>query len=156
VGRGDGLNGLNGVRSSSPSQLLAIEAIGVATAAAIDRGHTLGGFSRRSSQNGYRFVARCRACGHEVAVRANGANGHTAQLPVCPHAGEHRPAASLAAEDYLLAEIAELVDAARRSTAVQDRVAALTQIERLSAWALRQCEMGSHEMGGPGTTTGGS
>src|SRR5260221_501704 len=110
--------------------------IGLAPAAAQDRGHCLGGFSRRSSQNGFRFVARCRSCGQEGAVRADGASGHSMPLPVCPQSGVHRPQATLAAEDYLLAEIAELVDAARRSTALPDRVAALTQIERLSAWAL--------------------
>jgi hypothetical protein len=147
VSRTDGLNGLDGHRAN-PSQLVAIEAIGIATAAAQDRGHCLGGFSRRSSQNGYRFVARCRACGHEVAVRANGAGAHRLPLPVCPQSGAHRPQATLAAEDYLLAEIAELVDAARRSTALPDRVAALTQIERLSGWALRQCQM--TEGGDPG------
>jgi hypothetical protein len=149
VGRTDGLNELNGSRACNPSQLVAIEAIGLATAAAQDRGHCLGGFSRRSSQNGYRFVARCRSCGHEVAVRADGATGHSMPLPVCPQSGVHRPQAALAAEDYLLAEIAELVDGARRSTALPDRVAALTQIERLSAWALRQCQMSE---GGDGST----
>lgn len=147
MSRTDGLDGLNGSRP--PSQLVAIEAIGVVTAAALDRGHTLGGFSRRSSAHGYRFVARCRACGHEVAVRADGANGHSTPLPVCPQSGVQRPPATLAAEDYLLAEIGELVDAARRSTSLPDRVAALTQIERLSGWALRQCQMseGDHRRG---------
>lgn len=151
MGRTDGLNGLNGLngnRACSPSQLVAIEAIGLATVAAQDRGHCLGGFSRRSSQYGYRFVARCRACGHEVAVRADGGNGDRMPLPVCPQSGAHRPQATLAAEDYLLAEIGELVEVARRSTALQDRVAALTQIERLSGWALRQCHMS--EGGGNG------
>lgn len=139
MSRTDGLEGLNGSRP--PSQLVAIEAIGAATAAAHDRGHTLGGFSRRSSANGYRFVARCRACGIELAICANGTNGHSTPLPVCPQNGVHRPAATLTAEDYLLAEIAELIDSARRSTSLTDRVAALTQIERLSGWALRQCQM---------------
>lgn len=153
MGRADGLNGLNGSRTS-PSQLVAIEAIGIVTAAAQDRGHSLGGFSRRSSQNGYRFVARCRACGQEVSVRADGGNGHRA-LPICPQSGVHRPAASLAAEDFMLAEIAELIETARRSTAVQDRVAALTQIERLSAWALRQCQQSAADAGGGGASAGG-
>jgi hypothetical protein len=142
VSRADALGGLGGGRGSSPSQRLAVEAIHVATAAALDNGHRLGGFSRRSTRHGYRFVARCRACGHELSVRADGANGHALPLPVCPHAGAHRSPATLAAEDHLLGEIAALVDSARRATAVQDRVAALTQIERLSGWALKQCEMG--------------
>ena len=127
--------------SRADGQRVAIEAIGIATAAAHDMGHRLGGFSRRSTRHGYRFVARCRGCGHELSIRADGANGHGLPLPACPQAGAHRPQAALAAEDHLLAEIAALVDAARRATAVQDRVAALTQIERLSGWALRQCQM---------------
>jgi hypothetical protein len=154
VRRADGLNGLNGSRTS-PSQLVAIEAIGIVTTAAQDRGHCLGGFSRRSSQHGYRFVARCRACGHEVSVRADGGNGHTGPLPVCTQSGAHRPAASRAAEDFLLAEIAELIETARRCTAVQDRVAALTQIERLSAWALRQCQQSSVDLNGGGASGNG-
>jgi hypothetical protein len=147
VGRADALNGLNGSRTS-PSQLVAIEAIGIVTAAAQERGHSLGGFSRRSSQYGYRFVARCRACRHEVSVRADGGNGHSGPVPICTQNGAHRPPASLAAEDFLLAEIAELVETARRCTAVQDRVAALTQIERLSAWALRQCQQSGADTSG--------
>jgi len=141
VSRADALEGLDGGRGCSPSQRLAIDAIGVATAAARDMGHRLGGFSRRSTRNGYRFVARCRSCGHELSVRADGANGHALPLPACPHAGAHRSAASLAAEDHLLGEIAALADSARRATAVQDRVAARNQNERLSGWALKQCQM---------------
>ncbi len=156
--RADGLNGLNGNglngSRTSPSQLVAIEAIGTVTAAAQDRGHCLGGFSRRSSQYGYRFVARCRACGYEVSVRADGGNGHDGPLPICTQSGAHRPPASLAAEDFLLAEIAELIETARHATAVQDRVAALTQIERLSAWALRQCQQSTADSNG-GTSANG-
>ncbi|MEA2672565.1 MAG: hypothetical protein QOG45_2785 [Chloroflexota bacterium] len=154
VGRADGLNGLNGSRTS-PSQLVAIEAIGIVTTVAQDRGHCLGGFSRRSSQYGYRFVARCRACGYEVSVRADGGNGHSGPVPICTQNGEHRPAASLAAEDFLLAEIADLIETARRCTAVQDRVAALTQIERLSAWALRQCQQSGGDANGGGANGNG-
>ena len=135
--QGEGAGG----RASSASQRVAVEAIGVAAAAAHDLGHRLGGFSRRSTRDGYRFVARCHSCGHEVSIRADGANGHGLPLPTCPRPEALRPRASLAAEDHLLAEIAQLVDTARRATAIQDRVAALTQIERLSHWALRQCGM---------------
>lgn len=127
--------------SRADGQRVAIEAIGLATAAAHDKGHRLGGFSRRSTRHGFRFVARCRGCGHELSIRADGANGHELPLPTCPQAGAHRPRAALAAEDHLLAEIAALVDTARHATTVQDRLAALTQIERLSGWALQQCRM---------------
>ncbi|HEX6492448.1 MAG TPA: hypothetical protein VF112_02990 [Candidatus Dormibacteraeota bacterium] len=141
MSRADALDGLDGGRGVSPSQRLAIEAIGAATAAALDMGHRLGGFSRRSTRNGYRFVAHCRGCGHELSIRADGAHGHALPLPTCPQTGAHRSPASLAAEDHLLGEIAALVDTARRATVVADRVAALTQIERLSGWALQQCQM---------------
>ena len=141
MSRADALDGLGDGRGSSPSQRLAVEAIHVATAAAQDMGHRLGGFSRRSTRNGYRFVARCRGCGHELSIRADGVSAHALPLPECPQAGAHRSPASLAAEDHLLSEIAALVDTARRATALQDRVAALTQIERLSGWALKQCQM---------------
>ena len=58
-----------------------VDAILAATDDGRRTGHDLGGFRRRTDRNGYRFVARCRGCGHEIVVDRRPGGWDYAPLP---------------------------------------------------------------------------
>lgn len=47
-------------------------------------GHDLAGFTRRTGNFGYRFVARCRGCGQEIVVDRRPGGWDFAPLPHVP------------------------------------------------------------------------
>jgi len=62
-----------------------VDAIAAAAREGKRTGHDLGGFTRRTGNNGYRFVARCRRCGHEIVVRGgSGVWDYAPRERICP------------------------------------------------------------------------
>jgi hypothetical protein len=61
-----------------------IDAIAAAATDGRQTGHDLRGFTRRTGSYGYRFVARCRTCGHEIVIsRVASGWGYAALESIC-------------------------------------------------------------------------
>jgi hypothetical protein len=68
-----------------------VDAIAAAANDGKRTGHDLGGFTRRTGNFGYRFVARCRRCGQEIVVRGGSTSwDYSPPQPTCSSAG-HQP-----------------------------------------------------------------
>ena len=63
-----------------------VDAILAAAGDGSDAGHELAGFKRQCGAYGYRFVARCRRCGHEVVVGRGGTGWAYSRSRTCADA----------------------------------------------------------------------
>ncbi len=68
-----------------------VDAIIAATNDGKRTGHDLAGFTRRTGNFGYRFVARCRRCGHEIVVNRRSDGWDYAPLPPANSSEDHQP-----------------------------------------------------------------